>query len=224
MARAFFPDAAFAWVFCLGICLLTSVAAWVDTRTARIPNKLNVLTLALGLLMNAVRAAWLAAQDKPLWLFDTGSPVLGAIDGLLFAATGFAVAFGVMFVFWVMGLCGGGDVKLLGAVGGWTGLHASLPAIWFGSVVVLFFWFGGKLLGGGLRPRAVNKTLDKLKKENRAGAEPPKSGKLRVTYSLPIAVAAAVVLLWMFRVELHLAPPKPAPQGTAHASPSPAPR
>lgn len=222
MARAFFPEPAFAWVFCLGICLLTSIAAWTDTRTAKIPNRLNVLIFALGLLMNLIRAAWLGSQDKPLWVFDTGSLWLGALDGLLFAVTGFLVAFAAMFVCWIMGLCGGGDVKLLAAVGAWTGLHKSLLAIWFVSVIVLFIWFGARILSGGLRPRAVTKTLNQVKKQNRPGApEAAVPTKLRVTYSLPIAVATALVLFWMFRFELQIAEPKPQPQGIAHVRPQP---
>lgn len=210
MAKTFFPDPAFAWVYCLGLCLLTGVAAWTDTRTAKIPNRLNLVILATGVLINVIRAAWLAGQDRPLWAFDTGAAWLGAIDGLLFALAGFLVAFAVMFACWIFGLCGGGDVKLLAAVGAWAGLDLNLLRIWLASFVVLVFWFAARVVGQAFSPRQLKKTMAALKDAEKArGAKTSAGGKLRVTYSLPIAVATAVVLLWVFRFELLLVPPPP---------------
>lgn len=228
--RVFFPDPAFAWVFCVSLIALLSVAAWTDTRSAKIPNRLNVLILALGLLANAIRSGWLAAVDKPLWAFDTGSAWLGVIDGLLFALVGFLIAFVAMFLLWIFGLCGGGDVKLLAAIGGWVGCDINLLRIWLASVVVLLVWFVARLLAQGFSPRKLNRTLDALKKvgknpEKADGGKGPKQ-RLRVTYSLPLAVATAIVLLWVFRFELQLSHPKPQPQPvgtTAHARPLPNP-
>lgn len=227
MTRTFFPDVAFAWTFCVGLILLTGVAAWTDTRKAKIPNRLTVLMLALGLVMNAVRAGWLGAQDKPLWVFDTGAAWLGVLDGLLYALVGFIVAFGVMFVIWIFGSCGGGDVKLFGAIGAWVGISGFL-FIWLGSVLVLFLWMAARILGGGMSPRQIKKTMAKIdadRKARDAGKEPVvRPGKLRVTYSLPIAIATACVLMWVYRYELQLAPPKPQPnqpQGAiAHVRPA----
>lgn len=211
----FFPNPAFAWVFCAALCLLTCLAAYTDLRTAKIPNRLTVLTFALGLVVNVVRAGWMAAENKPLWVFDSGSAVAGVFDGLLFGLVGFVIMFAVMFAFWILGMCGGGDVKLFAAVAAWVGLTFALFGIWVVSVVALFFWFGARILSRGLSPRAVNRTMDELKKPKGAKAlgdeksGPAKPPKLRVTYSLPIAVATVVVLLWVFRFELQLAVQKP---------------
>ncbi len=233
MSRAFFPDPAFGWVFCVALIALTCVAAWTDTRTAKIPNRLNVLMLALGLLANTIRGGWMGGADKPLWVFQTGSVALGALDGLLFALVGFLVAFAAMFVFWIFGLCGGGDVKLLAAIGGWVGWDLNLIRIWLASVIVLVVWFAVRVVAQGANPRKLNRTLDAIKAGQSSGPKSEKatSGKgpqhrLRVTYSLPLAVATAVVLLWVYRFELQLALPKPQPQpqpvGTAaHARPTP---
>ena len=48
-------------------------------------------------------------------------------------------------------------------------------------------------------------------------------GKLRTTFSFPVAVATAIVLPWVFRVELQLVKPPPEPpQGvSAHVRPAP---
>jgi prepilin peptidase CpaA len=223
--KLFFPDSAFAWAFCVGLVLLTAVAAWTDTRKAKIPNWLTVLILALGLAANAARGGWLASENKPLWVFDTGAVWLGVLDGLLFALTGFLVAFAAMFVIWIFGACGGGDVKLLGAVGAWVGF-AYFPLVWLASVVVLFVWLGARLLTGGLSPRQVRKSINELHKQKRdrdAGRAPAtKPGKLRATYSLPLVVALAAVLMWLFRYELQLKPRPADPHGAiAHVRPPP---
>lgn len=185
--------------------------------------------LALGILVSVVRGGWLATENKPLWLFDdTGATWLGVIDGLLFALVGFLVAFVAMFVIWIFGACGGGDVKLLGAVGAWVGV-AYFPIVWLASVAVLFVWMCVRLLTGGLTPRKMQKTIasmTKSKRDHDAGKAPVvKPGKLRTTYSLPLVIALTVTLLYLFRFELQLVPPNPQPaqpQGaTAHARPSP---
>lgn len=231
--RLFFPDLVFAWTFCAGLVLLTGVAAWYDTRKAIIPNRLCVLILVLGIVVNAVRGGWLAAEGLPArawpWNFLQGDdPVawVGVVQGILFAVSGFLVAFTMMFLFWMFGMCGGGDVKLLGAVGGWVGI-AYFPLVWVGSVFVLFLWLLARVLTSGVSPKKINRTLSEIKKATTVptgGKAPqaPRGGAVRVTYSLPIAVATAVVLMWFFRFELQLVQPKPqpAPQGaSAHAPP-----
>lgn len=223
----FFSDVVFAWTFCAMLIALTSIAAWTDTRKAKIPNRLTVSILALGLLVSVLRGGFLAANDMPvwwLWKYNPGAVWLGAIDGLLFAVTGFIVAFGVMFLVWMFGGCGGGDAKLFGAIGAWIGFSL-FPMLWIASVAFLLVWTLARVLSGGLSPKQVQKTLTTLKQphaDHNAGRPPTLTpGKLRVTYSLPIAVATAVVLLWVFRVELQLAPPKPQQGASAHDRLSP---
>jgi Flp pilus assembly protein protease CpaA len=228
VTRAFFPDTAFAWAFCVSLILLTGVAAWTDTRRAKIPNRLNLAILALGLAMNAIRVGWLAAESRPLWLFDTGSVWLGIIDGLLFAIAGFLVAFAAMFLVWMFNSCGGGDVKLFSAVAAWVGIGGFL-FVWLGSVLVLFFWMAARILSGGMKPRQIKKSMAKIDAGRKAHGEGKeqvaKPGKIRMTYSLPLVVATVVVLLVVYRYELKLVPPKPVPEqpqgALAHARPSP---
>ena len=103
MPPQFFPDVIFGWVYVAVLVGLLGTAAWIDTRTAKIPNRLTVVTLALGLVFNAVRGGWMAAEDKPLWVFETGTVWLGVIDALLFAVAGFLVTFFVMMGLWILG-------------------------------------------------------------------------------------------------------------------------
>jgi prepilin peptidase CpaA len=216
----FFPDPAFGWVFAIVLIGLTAVAAVTDTRKAIVPNRLTVATLLIGLVMNALRGGWLGGQGRDLWLLPTGSVWVGAADGLLFALAGFAAAFGLMLVFWLLGLCGGGDVKLFAAVGGWVGWQNFLM-LWLVSLVVLYAWVALRMLNGGLTASKVARRAKSVRDMGvRAADGSARPRKLRITYSLPIAVATAVVVLWVFRAELQLTAPKaPEPQGNAHVSP-----
>jgi prepilin peptidase CpaA len=79
---------------------LMAYAAAVDWRTRRLPNTLNLLILLVGL----------------------GFAVQGLTgQGLGRALGGAAVGFVLLFPAFALGALGGGDVKLLTAVGAWTG-------------------------------------------------------------------------------------------------------
>lgn len=215
LPRPFFPNAGFAWTSVGLLLAATGAAAYTDTTRAKVPNPLVVATLAVGLLLNVVRGSWQAAVGHPSWLFgNTDNLWLGGLDGFLFGLTGFLIGFGVFFLVWILGQMGGGDVKLFAALGGWVGfLH--LVFLWVMSVAALLVWTIGKVLTGGLRAskvRANIKQLQNAKKVAReAATKPGGTKKMRMTYALPVAVAALILSLWSHRVELLLAPPKPVP-------------
>lgn len=213
----FFPDAVFGWTFCTVLVTLAAVAAWRDIRTTKIPNRLTVCILLLGVLGSVLRGGFLAANGMQVWWLSTHAPGaiwLGAVDGLLFSVTGFLVAFVAMFVCWVLGLCGGGDVKLFGAIGAWVGAEWFL-LVWVASIIFLIGWMTARIVAGGLSPGGIQKSLRQPNRGKGSGEQdlsrPAGFGTMRVTYSLPIALATALVLLWVFRVELQLAPPKAQP-------------
>ena len=54
---------------------------------------------------------------------------------------GFGIGFGVLFVLWLMGAGGGGDVKLIGRAGAWLGAQLTVYTMMSGAVFVV--------LGGG---------------------------------------------------------------------------
>ncbi|HEV7300927.1 MAG TPA: A24 family peptidase [Tepidisphaeraceae bacterium] len=96
-------------------------AAIEDVRTRRIRNTLT-LTLAL------------AGIAQSFWMVGTVSPV-GSILGLL-------VGFSLGLSLFLLGGMGGGDVKLLAAVGAWMGpwgvLYTMVGAAIVALVIVLF--------------------------------------------------------------------------------------
>src|SRR4051794_10656465 len=87
------------------ICLICAagvaiVGAWLDVRDAKIPNWLTYggILAALGL-----RAALMGQH------------------GLRMGGLGLAIAGGIFSIMFLAGGIGGGDVKLMGAVGAWAG-------------------------------------------------------------------------------------------------------
>jgi prepilin peptidase CpaA len=211
MPHPFFPDPMFAWVFSLALVALTAAGAVADLRALVIPKTVSLTTLGLGLAANVVRAAWLGAAGLELWALETGGAALGALDGLLFALAGFAVGFGLFLVLWLLGTAGGGDVKLFAAVGAWLGPKWILYAL----VVTYVIVFLGTLARAALRVATGGPAV---KGRGRRGAEltPEDLRKRReMGYGLPVALATAAVVLWVFRAELGLRPAGPVSQSSA---------
>lgn len=73
---------------------------YMDVRYRRIPNKLVLVTLIVGLAINSYFGAW---------------------NGLLSSLLGLVIAFGLMFLFHLFGTMGAGDVKLFAAIGALVG-------------------------------------------------------------------------------------------------------
>lgn len=108
---------------------LLLIAVIYDFKYRRIPNWL----IAAGLL---------AALGYHSW--QEGLP------GFLFSIKGFGAGIGILFIPFVMGGLGAGDVKLLGVVGalkGWAfGLNTCLwMALWGGFIAVLILYRHGRL-------------------------------------------------------------------------------
>jgi prepilin peptidase CpaA len=216
MYRPFFPSLEFGWAFVGVLGVLLALAAVVDLRWTVIPKKLSLSLLALGLLANLVRGAWLGDDGSGLWLLPTDNPWTGGLDGLLFGLGGAVVSFLMIFILWILGTCGGGDVKLFAGLGAWLGpLYPIYVLAVSLGVLVLFVLV--KAVFVGIKPRKQHRR-SKAAKPGKEKTAPPE--KWRITYSLPVALATAVVVLWVFRVELRLAPPRSVPSHgvQAHAS------
>lgn len=80
-----------------------SVAAVTDIRRRRIPNWLSAGTLVLAFILNA-----LICYPAPL-------------EGVWISAKGFALAFGLNLVMYLLRMTGAGDVKLMAAIGAMVG-------------------------------------------------------------------------------------------------------
>lgn len=217
--KPFFPDPLTAGIFFFLLLGFLSVAAYVDTKTFRIPKWLTLPLLGTGVAVNVVRGAWMGALDKEVWQLGTGSAALGAADGLLFALWGAVATFLIYFGMWMLGVVKGGDVKLATAIGAWIGAF-NILFFMVASAAVLFVWALGRLFAGGFSPKGVARRRRLLKADpNFKNTEAEKFARRGLTFSVPAAVAAALVMMWAFRYDLQLVERKPASQnGSAHAA------
>lgn len=100
------------------LALLVAVAAVYDLRFRRIPNWLTVSGWLLGIAVQTYMRGWPGAADA----------LLGSLLG-----------FGVYCLLFALRAMGGGDVKLMAAVGAFTG-----PREWF-VVFILASLIGGAI-------------------------------------------------------------------------------
>jgi prepilin peptidase CpaA len=154
------------------------VAAWVDYKSRRIPNAISVGGLALALILRA-----------PLgW-----GPV---VDGLLGAALGLGLALPLFFA----GGLGGGDVKLLAAVGAFMGPGQLLGACLLIALLGGAFALADAARRGALRSVLLNVfyMLTRWMSPDRRSLSPTLTSPaaMSIPYGVPIAVGALVWWFW----------------------------
>jgi prepilin peptidase CpaA len=159
---------------------VAAIACVWDLRCRRIPN---VLTLGA-----AVAAVGFHA-------------VVGGIDGGVTSAAGWLVGVALLFLPFALGGMGGGDVKLLGALGAWVG---PADAVW----LALYTGVAGGVLAiliaamRGYLAQAVGNIWSLLMFWRVMGLKPMPSLTLhsgrapRMAYAAPI-LAGTVVTLWL---------------------------
>lgn len=161
-----------------GLLVLLAVAAAVfDLRRRRVPNWLTASGAALGIVLNAS-------------LFGT--------PGLWFSLKGLGLAFLIYLPLYVLRTMGGGDVKLMAAVGAIVG-----PMNWFRIFVLTVFFGAAAAIFLMLAKGRVKRTLSNigviLKSLGRGQAPYKKSPELDVrddrAARLPHAVAIACATL-----------------------------
>lgn len=209
MYNSFFPDPILAWVYLTTLTIILSVASYIDYRHFTIPKWLSLSTLAIGLVINMIRGAWLGSTENAVWVLGENGLIVGIVDGILFSVTGLLVAFALYFSMWIMNICGGGDVKIAAAIGAWVGpglvLWVFAGTIITVSVITTFMLIWKLLSGQGFK--RPSETLKKWDSADKSGK--PKKG--RISFSLPLAIACVLVLAWMFRADLQLTDNRPSP-------------
>jgi prepilin peptidase CpaA len=98
------------------LALLLTIAVYMEVKEGRIPNWLTLAGMSLGLLIG----------------YLNGTPAFWSSVG------GLVMGFGFLFIFYVFGGVGGGDVKLMGAAGALMGSRLIQPALFYTAVIGAF--------------------------------------------------------------------------------------
>lgn len=163
----------------VSMVVFTAIALVCDLWTRKLPNVLTVPTFCAGVLFHAVSGA-------------VRSGLSGAMHDLVrISLSGFAVGFGIMLVLWFVGGSGGGDVKLMGALGAWVGAWLTLQVLVVGAV-----------FAGALTVTMTVRNTFQLKRTPLAHSEtrPGRGGRKkagsawRVPFGVPAALATWCVL------------------------------
>jgi len=111
-----FPEPGLVDLRSATLVLLLLLAATIDVRTMRIPNRLTVTGAVIGLAFSAA-IPW--QELGPNW----------ALDGFLSALGGMAAGLALLLPLYALRVMGAGDVKLMGMVGAFVGLQQIVPTV-----------------------------------------------------------------------------------------------
>ncbi len=122
----------------LPLMVLLALASIIDARRRIIPNWLNLIILAGGILQAAA--------------FGMPVTVAQSLVGIL-------AGFGILLIPYVLGAMGGGDVKMLAAIGAWLGATATLQVYLVAAVAGLIIVLVQCFFTGRLTQLFRNSTL-----------------------------------------------------------------
>ena len=194
-------------VFIAAVGLFTAAAAYIDTFFWKIPNKLTIPFFLAG------------------WLYQG---IFWGPTGLLDGLSGFALGFGTYFVAYFVRGAGGGDVKLMGALGVWLGLKMTLYLMILSTVIIVIdvaVISMYKVLRYGTKKwkkqhLATGKTDSKGKPVFKTETMEEKRARRILPFAIPLATAAWLLMLLNgagIIKDGQLGQPRIEPQGQAQA-------
>ena len=173
--------------FLIAAVAITAVAAWYDWRKGEIPNWVTLGSLGVGLLAHTVLGAMTHGARGAFW------SLIGALMGVI--ACGLVPA-----LLWWKGAIGGGDLKLLMAIGALLGHSLGIEAELFGFIAAALYAparlaYEGKLLRtlGNTLSLALNPVLPKAKQRE---ISPDMMTWLRFGPPMFVGMCVTVLLNW----------------------------
>jgi prepilin peptidase CpaA len=156
--------------------VLMALAAVLDVRTRRIPNRIVAVIAVIGFLYSAL--------TPPSWM--------GALRGL----GGFATGLACWLPFYAFSWLGAGDVKLFAAAGAWLGpmrtVEGSLISALLGAVLALLWMLRSRGLKNSVETLGIAATLPSVLAETSAVANKARS----LPYGVAMA-AGALCAAWV---------------------------
>jgi len=174
------------WVLAAVLALTT----YTEIQSARIPNWITLPALAFAFIISFV---------------GVGIPLASSL-------LGFLAGFGFLFIFYMFGGMGGGDVKLMGAVGALLGFPDILNVLMYtafigGAMAILALIWHKRLLGGLHTSMAMlfsarkGPTLDEETPPAEGDGSPAPDGK-PVTIPYGLAIVIGCLLHMVVQTEL----------------------
>jgi prepilin peptidase CpaA len=165
----------------------TAVAAYCDLRTKKIPNRLTLPMFGLGVLYQLV-------------FNGLGEGVLR--PGLIDSAAAFLAGFGLLWVLWMIGGGGGGDVKLMGALSVWIGFKPTCLVLVASTIFVIVGTIG--MMVRGVMTNGLYRTKEAyLASGHSPNGLPPaaetavqRQARRIMGYAPPVALATWLIVLW----------------------------
>ena len=155
------------------LMVLLLLAMREDVRSHRIPNKLVLIGVVLGLGLNGLLPGGLGFNSE----------VPGGI-GWLSALKGLALGIAVLLPIYLLRAMGAGDVKLMGMVGAFLGAGDLI-----GAVIATFIAGGVMALVVALWSRQLMNMLQNIKLMLFGGLLKMNAGQLPTMNDLPVSVA-----------------------------------
>jgi len=159
----------------LAAVVVVSLAVYTDLRWRKISNRLTIPAIAVGIVLNTFCLSWY---------------------GLFSSLTGFAIGIAVFIIPFALRGMGGGDVKLMGALGALLGGYAIVSialytAVCGGAIAVVVAFYNHEL-GSSLRTTArMIKNIVHIDRSKKVDI----STNLRIPYGL--AIGAGTVLFFI---------------------------
>lgn len=164
-------------VFVVSVGLFTLTAAACDYRARKVPNVLTLPMFGVGWVYQACFFGW---------------------SGLADAGLAFLVGFGMLFILWIIGGGGGGDVKLMGALSVWLGFQLTLLVLIASTLLVivgtLAIVFGSVLVRGCWKTK--QKYVAASGKKNAGESVGDRKQRRIMAYAIPVALATWLVMIW----------------------------
>ena len=160
----------------LAAFVVVSLAVYTDLRWRKISNKLTIPAIAAGIVLNTICLSWY---------------------GLLSSLAGFAIGIAVFIIPFALRGMGGGDVKLMGALGALLGGYAIFSialytAVCGGLLAVVVALYNHEL---GSSLRKVIQLLRRIVPINDQSKKVDTTKSLRIPYGL--AIGAGTVLFFI---------------------------
>ncbi|MEC5423992.1 prepilin peptidase [Virgibacillus sp. C22-A2] len=161
----------------LAIILILLISIITDLRNRKVLNIVTLPAILIALIYHTV---------------------ITGFEGFAFSSLGFLVGLGLLFIPFILGGIGAGDVKLLAAVGAWKGtmfvLYTGVFAGVIGGIIALLILLKRKQLGSTLKNMVFSFVF---LKGNKGSLQLPADthNPVSIPYAVPIALGALAAYL-----------------------------